>query len=682
MKTPKMNHQDTKAPRKAFQKLRQKDEKFFLNKNLSLVVLGALVSWWFTGGCSWASDSSFRVEAPLTVGQPGLVEMALPPGLHILSPKGLDLRVMGPEGQSRPFELYWREEKSEYIQGLPEKTVQLLPDGRFRWEGRLEKPLKVHKIQVYLSAGDYVGKVDVFGLQGKNWKTLAQNAALYQVEGKSWAEVPIPEGTYQDLRLEFASFDQKYRQKLVPIDRVEATSEKPGKDYAEQTLTLVPQRVDGKDEIQLSASLPGSGLWAKELDLATSEPFLGDWTLGLEQIVGGKKQFIAWRQGHVESLGKGSSTLKIEINGLINGKTLLLRLHPKNYLGPVKKWEVVVRLPRLVFKADKGGTYRIQAGAGEGIPILDVPSAENRGIEQTAACGPVQANPDWKPENLVMKYHLGGGPFEGEGYAWQAPISLSGPGFYRLVLNQRASLEGHTEGLRVAWQGQQVPYFLTSGESREVVLAVTENYDRDKNKSTWLVELPQASPNWGDLLLQTQGIFSRTVVLEKQNSNSMVWEPWRREAWASREDKVSEIRVPLSDLPEGVAKVRVTIDHGDNRPISLKKVSVFYDAPALCFLAEGSDGYSLAGGNPMAAAPQYDLGLVENDLLSQEPQIARMGEVQPYSGLGFKFRLFRIFVDTRWGLYAVLGLVTAAMLFLIGRLFPAISNSGSRKNNF
>ncbi|HEY5039012.1 MAG TPA: hypothetical protein VIJ93_08090, partial [bacterium] len=76
---------------------------------------------------------SFQIGAPLTVHKPGLIEVPLPPALHIHSTKGLDLRVVGPEGQNRPFELYWREEKSEETHALQEKSVQLLEKGRFRW---------------------------------------------------------------------------------------------------------------------------------------------------------------------------------------------------------------------------------------------------------------------------------------------------------------------------------------------------------------------------------------------------------------------------------------------------------------------------------------------------------------------------------------------------------------------
>jgi hypothetical protein len=104
----------------------------------------------------------------------------------------------------------------------------------------------------------------------------------------------------------------------------------------------------------------------------------------------------------------------------------------------------------------------------------------------------------------------------------------------------------------------------------------------------------------------------------------------------------------------------------------LKKVSIFYYAPALCFLADAPEGYVLMGGNSLAAAPQYDLSLVQNDLLSAEPRAVEMQEPHPFSGGGFKFRIFRIFEGTNWGLYGVLGLVTLVMIALVGRLFPAI----------
>lgn len=645
---------------------------------LSAAIAFSFWTWSGIEGC-WAGDASYQIGAPLTVRQPGLVEVPLPPTLHIHSTNGLDLRVLGPEGQNRPFELYWREEKIEETHTLQEKSAQILEKGKFRWQGSLEKPFRVRKIQAYLSAGDYVGKLDVFGLQGNSWKLLAQNAALYQVNGKSWAEVNIPEGLYQTFRLEFVSYDQKYKQKLVPLEQVDATSETAGTKYIEESLSIIPSRVDAKDEIQLVVSLPGSGLWVKAVDLTTEEPFVGDWTLGREEIAGGKRDFVVWRQGQVESLGKGSNTLKLEINDVLNGKALLLKLHPKNYLGAVKKCNVTFQLPRFVFKADKEGVYQVEAGAGESVSILEVPSSENRGSVETATWGIVKTNPNWKPANLLEKYHLGGGPFDGSGYSWQAPISITTPGYYRVLLNQKASLEGNIQSLRVVRQGQQVPYFLSSGEKMEIPISIAEDYDRDKNKSIWIVELPQASQNWDDLLLQSQGIFSRTVILEKQDPGSLAWEPWMKEIWDNREAKITNFQVSLGSLPQGATKVRITIEHGDNRPITIKKISLFYYAPAFCFLADTGDGYELMGGNPVVSAPQYDLSLVEDDLLSQEPLPANLGDFQSYSGQGLKFRLFRVFGDTNWGLYGALGLVTLAMIFLIVRLFPAISDKGPKK---
>ncbi len=648
---------------------------FFLKPNLFLAVLGVLVSWWFNWGCAQAADSSYRVEAPLTVQEKGLVEVPLLPGLHYPSAKGLDLRVLGPEGQTRPFELYWKEEKSEKVERLKENTVQFLENGSFRWQGSLENPLKVRKIQAYLSAGDYVGKVNVFGLRGTDWRPLAHDAALYQVNGKSWAEILIPEGTYKTFRLEFISFDQKYKRKLVPLESVEATSEMNGKAFSEEPLSLSPQRADGKDEIQLSASLPGSGLYIKELHLTTSEPFVGAWTLGREIIEGGKTVFVVWREGRVESLGKGSSVLKLEPNDVLNGKALLLKLRPQNYLGKVENLNVILRLPRLVFKADQAGDFHVRAGCGEAAGILENPSAENRGNFQAAVWGNVQDNTDWKPESLVEKYHLGGGPFEGKGYAWQAPLSLLGPGYYRVFLNKRASLGGNFEGIRVVREGRQVPSFQAGGRMEEIPLTLLEEYDKTKNKSTWPFELPEASTLWRSLSLKAEGIFSRTLVLEKQTPGSLVWERVAQRDWNSGENKETEMGISLGGSAlEGVIKMRLTMEHGDNRPLSLKKAGLSYYAPAFCFLADSSEGYQLMGGNPTAPAPRYDLSLVQNDLLTQEPQNISMGDCGPFSGQGMKGKLFRAFDGTNGALYGILGLVTLAMVLLIARLFPAIKN--------
>ncbi len=620
-----------------------------------------------------AEDASFRVEAPISVDQPGLVEAVLPAGLHVSSDHGLDLKVLGPEGQSRAFELYWKDDLGQVNVPLVEKHVQLREDGLFMWQGAASSKIKAARLRIGLSAGDYIGKVDVFGLKNGDWERLAKDEALYLVDGQCRTDVSIPPALYDAYRIVFTAYDQKYRRKLVPVNYVEVEGEKIGKKYIEDQISIRPKRQDEKGEIRLAVELPGTGLWIKQIKVLTSAPFEGKWQMVRQEMISGQLREVVWREGQTDTFGKGSKTLAIGIGETPPNRTFILKLKPDHYLGDLEDLSLTVRLPRLVFRADKPGIYKVQAGSGENVAVLETPSAANRGKVQDVFCGSLSFNPNWRPESLVKKFHLEGGPFDNRGYAWIAPVKVSSPGYYRLILDQKAGLEGNLEGLRIVRENQQVPYFFLDGENREVILTPETTYDKEKNTSTWIISLPRASRAWTDLVLGSSGIFDRSVAVEFENPNTRSWQSSRRENWNNLKDQKTQLRIPLNTFPDETTQLRLTILHGDNKPIQLDKISAFYRTVDLCFLADSSDGYELMGGNPSAAAPSYDLGLIKEELLAREPQAAAIGELQPFAGQGIKFLAFRAFEGTRWGLYAVLGFATLIMLFLIVRLFPEIA---------
>ena len=68
----------------------------------------------------------WQVEASLPVNKPGLIEVPLLAELHHQMDDSLDLKVIGPDGKSRPFELYWHEDKRD--------TILLSPKNQLNWK--------------------------------------------------------------------------------------------------------------------------------------------------------------------------------------------------------------------------------------------------------------------------------------------------------------------------------------------------------------------------------------------------------------------------------------------------------------------------------------------------------------------------------------------------------------------
>ena len=74
---------------------------------------------------SFSQAQEYNQEATLTAAKAGLVEAALLPELHRQIDDGLDLKVIGPDGKARSFELYWREDKRDTSMNLTEKSARL-----------------------------------------------------------------------------------------------------------------------------------------------------------------------------------------------------------------------------------------------------------------------------------------------------------------------------------------------------------------------------------------------------------------------------------------------------------------------------------------------------------------------------------------------------------------------------
>lgn len=615
----------------------------------------------------------WRVEVPIYVERQSVVEVPLMAELHSQAQDGFDLKVIGPDGKSRTFELYWREEKNDSVLQL-EQFSSRLENQVFIWTAKIPEKnrINVKSLKISVLSGEYIGKVDIFGLINGRWKKLADKAALYEKGGATQGEIEIEKARYEEFRMEFSA----YAKKPVPIGKVQARGDDPDRGYAEVPVPLKFQRIDSsrndnKDMSELIAVLPGSGLYIKELELISTVRFNGDWSLENQTLAGGKKTYVPVINGSISGLGKGSASIKIGVVLKWEGNVMNLRLiSPEGSISEVKNLSLKIRVPYLVFLADMPGAYLVQTGWGNKVHILENPTARRMPSTSDTRFGPARSNPDWKPESLIRQYQIGGAPFKSDGYEWISSIKLADPGYYRFVLHQKASLDENLPGLRVVRDAKQIPYFTDRGESKEVILPVTEKYDKEKNTSYWHLELPQTSSRWSELKLKAGGIFSRTLRVERDRPQMVQGVLCTSKQWINRSQKESELFVSLKCLPREEKNIRLVMAHGDNKPVSIKEAKAVYYAPALYFLAEAGDGYELYGGSTRAALPSYDLELVQSHLMSQEPKTAGLAEPRLMKEQGITNKFFRYFSEKNWGLYIVLGLLVIGLMVVIAYLFP------------
>lgn len=622
-------------------------------------------------------DQQWHYQAAAQVDQPGLIETVLPAGVffgtdNAVKTSQLDLTLVGPDGNPRSFELFWKGDTGPRSVAL--KPSRLLFDKKrmLVWEADAPKDLLVETVRINVDALQTMGTVKIEGLDAKGWRVLAENAALYASGGRFAAEISVTPGIYQKLRLSFKGYDKRFRETTLPVTSVTLSGKNAAQDFAQQSVGLKFSDKTTDERVRvLSTTLPGLGLWIKHITLTTEAQFLGTWELGAEVVSGGKPQFQKLFSGSIATVGTKGALLEIPVGAYWGTRSLVLRLDPGNrYVGAVKSMAVTVNLPRVIFYADKAGVYLAQTGLGNLVAIQETPGDKERKASAVVAFSDAQENPQWAPESLLKKYAVAGGPFDGKGFRWQSRLKVAEAGYYRLVLNRYASLGSGASGVRIVKDGLQVPYFSGPSEERKIDLAATPEYDKKKNRTSWTVELPDRSTDLRELSAESAGIFDRVVQIEVPLQGRAGWQVWRTIRWQNASQTAPVLRVSLAGLVRDAAKLRITMEHGDNRPIELGKLQASYGAPALLFLASAAGEYALYGGNDTIGPAKYDLTLVQAHLADVLPKTVEMGSIESAGSAGFKKAFLGAFEDRSWGLYAVLGGVTLILMIVIARLFP------------
>lgn len=622
------------------------------------------------------SEEGWHFQASASIPATGFMEAVLPVGLFFISDETaptsqVDLSLIGPDGNQRSFELYWKEDNSPRSAVLKSTRVHLDNNHSLVWEAASPKDLKIENIRIEFTAPRAMGKVTIEGKDRQGWHIVAENAALYHAENRAVTEIEIKPAVYEELRLSFKGYDKEFRETPFQVKSVTLSGKSTAKDYIEETVDLAFS--DGKEEGKRVAAsvLPGSGLRIRNVLVSTEAQFQGTWELGQEVVQNGRLQFQKITSGTVASVGKTALNMELPVNRSWPGRSLVLRLDPAgNYVGRIVGMKITVNLPRMTFYADKAGTYLAQVGSRNKAFIKDTPGDTDRKINNVISLSAVSENKQWVPERLAEKYAIDGAPFNAKGYTWSARVNLPESGYYRLVLDREASLLPNSEKVRLVGDNVQVPYFRGLSEEKEIGLEAAAGYDQGKNRSSWTVTLPDRSRHLKEMTLESQGIFDRQVVFETPKQGLAGWQPWKVLRWQNVANVPSVLRMGLADLPKDATEIRIAVDHGDNRPIDINKIKATYYAPALLFLIHKSGEYRLYGGNPEIPEARYDLALVQAHLVNVIPKPAAMGKIEPLQSSGIKNKVLEVFEDKSWGLYAVLGLVTVVLMILIVRIFP------------
>jgi hypothetical protein len=621
-------------------------------------------------------NANWFSEADINISEPGMVETTLIPGLHhipVTSPSsgnGLDLALIGPDGKQRPFELFWTQKGDMQRISLEASSLKLDDQKRLIWEGMIPDNFTIKKILVGISGKNPIGKVDIDALASSGWRILATDVALYKATGDDKAIIDIREGAYERLRLSFSGYDLKFQEIPAFVENIEIEGEINKTGYKEEVIRPEIEKVYNDDSTEIRITLPGSGIYIDKIFITSSSIFKGSWQLGWDTISMGEQHFMEIRQGECSLTDTENPSLVIDLGITSNRETMIVKLKSAEYFGEIKDVSITARLPRMIFFADQKGIFTLKTGLGKTAHIKETKITQGTGPHQQVVFADLIKNPGWQPEIIPDDTMLKGGPFNGDGYTWKTGIHIDKPGFYRLVLNNRAGLEDNRQGLRIIKDGMQVPYFFGREENRKIDISEEFVYDKANNLSIMPIILPGVSRHFTDIRLTGKGIFKREIIIETEKPGRIGWQRWLTKEWISTRNETSYFDISVNELPASRNGIRLIIDHGDNQPVLPEKIQAMYQCQDLFFLAIESGEYLVTGGNPTAKAASYDLSIVQDYLFNRVPEKILMGEAESIKDKKWVSRLGSIFSEKGWGLYAVLGLVTFVLLIIIVRLFP------------
>ncbi|MBN2797969.1 MAG: hypothetical protein JXX28_02365 [Deltaproteobacteria bacterium] len=212
--------------------------------------------------------------------------------------------------------------------------------------------------------------------------------------------------------------------------------------------------------------------------------------------------------------------------------------------------------------------------------------------------------------------------------SWRAPV-IGGPGLVAVALDAdrfSRSEGGHAELRLSDAEGRQIPAVLYQRAEGEVREGLPFTRDEERSTSRLVVKNP-----WPGRALQGLTLHSPAPTFDRQLTVSRVdgarLMPLRVIRWQAA-DRPRTLSVRLDDVVG--EELVIEIENGNNPPLPLDAVGLSVKTWELrAWLPEGE--VFLSGGDPRADAPDYDLSLVQSELLLREAAPATLG---PFEELG------------------------------------------------
>ncbi len=653
-----------------------------------------LVIYFLTALAAFAElPSDWKNAQQFDVARAGLIKLSLPAETIDAARPGLeDLRIFDSAGREVPY-LIERPVQGTVTILSPKKftvglggqaTVITLETG---WSQVLDALVLETPASGFIKAVTVEGSTDQ-----RTWRTLASGQPIFrQPNGANQLRVEFPEGIWPFLRVTV----DDHRAEAIPFTGAKLHVMTAGAAPSELLPVTVADRAESDGQTRLTLDLGAAHLTLASLRFETSEPlFTRSVTLSERQVAENAiTERVLARDAiyrmEVEGF-KRAERLDLPLDLAVDGHELLVLIdNADSQPLQISTVRATRRLVFAVFLAQQAGAYQVLTGN----PHCAAPRYDLAGLRGTLATAPgvsipwqlvpsqsviaLAANPAYHPTESLPEIQDLGTALDTAGWGYRKAVKLARVGVQQLDLDLDvlARADETFRDLRLLRDGKQRPYILErTSISRKLVPEVSSANDPKRSTvSRWKIKLPHTNLPITRLTAEsTSALFRRQVTLSEQPADE------RGEKYDRQLGETTWVRTPPVtkaplELMVGARPLTDTLiletDNGDNPPITLANIQLFYPVTRVLFKSPLEPATYLYYGNSDVAYPQYDLDLIAPRLLAEEKSVASLSAEEPLkkSGVG---ELFQISGTKNIIFWVALTVVVLVLLAVIAKLLP------------
>lgn len=630
----------------------------------------------------WKNAQQFDVT------QTGLIKLSLPAATLDAARPGLeDVRIFDSAGREVPY-LIERPVRSTVAVFNPKKF-----DVRLRGQATVitletGSSQTLDAIVLETPAAGFIKAVTAEGSNDQRaWQSLATGQPIFrQPNGANQLRVEFPEGAWAFLRV---TVDDR-RAEAVPFTGARLHAVTDGAAPSEPLPVTITDRTENGGQTRLTLDLGAAHLTLASLRLETSEPlFTRSVALAVRQVAENaitERELARDTAYRVDIEGfKRAERLDLPFDLAVDGRELLVLIdNADSQPLQISSVRVARRPVFAVFLAQSAGAYQVVTGN----PRCAAPRYDLAGLRGTLAAAPsvpiaalsitaLAANPSYRPTESLPEIQDLGTALDTVEWGYRKAIQMPRAGVQQidLDLDVLARADATLRDLRLVRDGKQRPYILEhTSISRKLVPEVSSANDPKRpNVSRWRIRLPHTNLPLTRLTAEsTSALFRRPITLSEQPPDD------RGEKYDRQLGQTTWVRTPPAtktplELTVGLRPLTDTLiletDNGDNPPMDLANIQLFYTVTRVLFKAPTEPATYLYYGNRDIAFPQYDLDLIAPRLLAEEKSVAALSaeESLKKSTVG---ELFQISSTKSIIFWVALALVVLVLLVVIARLLP------------